>query len=123
MEEKIKNFFEGAGKRATEHLGSGANILITIGKTSYALKITEEREIKVEKDGKERRDIEISGEEEIMNDLFSSSSNDEFSRKARSYIRNGKEPKGKILMERTLENARKFQLVYYQFLRKMFLVQ
>ena len=31
MEEKIKNFFEGPGREAIEHLGSGVNILITIG--------------------------------------------------------------------------------------------
>src|SRR4030042_322365 len=119
MEEKIKNFFEGAGKRAMEHLGSGANILITIGKTSYTLKITEGREVKVEKDGKQNSDIEIRGQEKVMNDLFSSSSMDEFSKKMSSYILDRKGPKVKILMERTIENTKKFLLTYQHFLQKI----
>jgi len=121
MEEKIKNFFEGPGKEATEHLGAGGNVIITIGKASYILEITEEREIKVGRDGKKGGDIEISGEEGIVKDLFSSSSFDEFSKKMISYIGSGQEPEVKILMDRTDENSAKFQRVYAYFLRKLFL--
>ena len=123
MEENIKNFFEGPGREATEHLGSGANILLTIGKTSYTLKITEEREVKVEKDQKEGGDIEIRGEGKIINDLLSSSSMHEFSDKMKSYIVDGKEPQVKILMERTGENSKKFLQGYYFFLRKIGLLR
>lgn len=123
MEKKIKSFFEGAGKEATEQLGSGASILITIGETSYPLKITEEREVKVKKDEKEKSDIEIRGEEKIMNDLLSSSTMDEFSDKMISYIRDGQEPEVKILMNRTGKNSAKFQRVYLYFLRKMVLLK
>ena len=118
MEEKIKDFFECRGKWATEHLGSGANILMTIGETSYKLKITDEREVKVEKDGKEGSDIEIRGEENVMNDLLSSSDLHEFTEKMKSYIGDRKAPQGKILMERTVENSKKFLRMYYHFFRK-----
>jgi len=40
-----------------------------------------------------------------------------------TFVSEGKEPKGKILMERTLENSRKFQALYYYFLRGMFLIK
>ena len=119
MEEKIKDFFERGGKWATEHLGSGASILITIGETSYTLKITGEREVKVEKDGKKGGDIEIRGEENVMNDLFSSSDLLDFTEKMQSYIGDRKAPQGKILMERTVENSKKFLRMYYHFFRKM----
>jgi len=45
------------------------------------LKITKEREVKVEKDEKEGSDIEIRGEEKIINDLLSSSSIQELAEK------------------------------------------
>ena len=119
MEEKIKDFFEHGGKWATEHLGSGVCILITIGETSYTLKITDEREVKAEKDGKKGGDVEIRGEENVMNDLFSSSDLHDFTEKMKSYIGDRKAPQGKILMERTVENSKKFLRMYYHFFRKM----
>ena len=123
MEDRIRNFFEGPGKKATEHLGSGANILIMIDETSYTLKITEDRKVEVEKDEKQECDIKITAEEKTMNDLFSSSNMDEFSEKMRSYIRDGKQPEVTILMTRTVEKLRKFHRVYYYFLRKMVLLK
>jgi hypothetical protein len=123
MEEKIKGFFEGPGREAIEHLGSGGNILMTIAGSSYTVKITEEREVKVEKDGKEDSDIKISGEEKVMADLFSSASRDEYIKKMRSYIMEDKGPEVKILMPRTAENVRKFMSLYPQFLRRMFLLR
>jgi len=122
MKNKIKNFFTGPGAKIINHLGSGATILIIVGQNRYTLKVNEERELKVEEDGAQA-DVEIRGEEAVMSDLLSSSSIDEFSKKARAYIMEGKEPKGKILMERTLENSRKFQALYYYFLRGMFLIK
>ena len=119
MEETIKDFFERRGKWATEHLGSGANVLITIGETSYTLKITEEREVSVEKDGSKGGDIEIKGEEDVMNDLFSSSDLHEFTEKMNSYIGDRKAPQGKIHMERTVENTKKFLRTYFHFFRKI----
>lgn len=119
MEEKIRSFFEEAGKQALEHLDSKASILMAIGGTSYALKFTEERELEIEKGGKESSDIEISGEEEIMNDLFSSSTWNEFNGKMNRYIVDEKAPRVKILMEREKENLGKFLHGYYYFLRKM----
>ena len=119
MEEKIKEFFEHGGKWATEQLGSGANVLITIGETSYTLKLTDEREVEVEKDGMKGSDIEIRGEENVMNDLFSSSDLHDFTEKMTSYIGDRKAPQGKILMERTIENTKKFLRMYYHFFRKL----
>jgi len=123
MEEKIKQFFQGAGIEATEQLGSDAKILITVGETPYSLKITKEREVNVEKDVNAIGDVEIRGRENIMSDLLSSSSMDEFSEKMISYIVDGREPEVKILMKRTLENSGKFQRDYYYFLRKMLLLR
>lgn len=123
MEEKIKNFFEGAGKEATEHLGSGACICIKVGRTAYTFKITEEREVKVEKDEKEPSDIEIRGQEKTMSDLFSSSGWDEYYHKMISNIKDGQEPEVKILMERTAGNSAKFHRLYLYFLRRMVLLK
>ena len=119
MEETIKDFFEHRGKWATEHLGSGANVLITIGDTSYTLKIMEDREVTVEKDGNKGGDIEIKGEEDVMNDLFSSSDLHEFIEKMNSYVGDRKAPQGKIHMERTVENTKKFLRTYFHFFRKI----
>ena len=123
MEQKIKSFFEGAGKEATERLGIGANILITAGETSCTLQITEERAVKVETDGKENSDMEIKGEPGQMNNLFSSSSMEEFSKKMISYVKDGKQPEVKILLNRTGENSAKFQQLYMSFLNKMVLLK
>ena len=122
MEQKIKSFFEGAGKEATERLGSGANIRLVIGETSYALKITEDRIVQVEKDGKDS-DMEIRGEQELMDDLFSSATMEEFSEKMISLVKDGKQPEVKILLDRTGENSAKFQQLYMLFLNKMVLLK
>ena len=121
MEEKIKKFFQGAGKEAAEHLGAGARVLITTGvNASNTLIITEEREIQV---GKGSGDIEIRGNEKMMDDLFSSSNMDEFSEKMISYIKDRKGPEVKILLDRTMEDTEKFERDYYYFLRKMILIR
>ena len=122
MEQKITSFFEGAGKDATERLGIGANILITAGNASCTLKMTEERAVKVETDGKDG-DMEIRGEQKQMDDLFSSSSMDEYSKKIISYVKDGKQPEVKILLKRTGENSAKFQQLYMSFLNKMVLLK
>ena len=123
MEEKIKDFFEGPGKEATKHLGAGASIIITTGQTSYVLRITDRREVVVEKDGKGSGEIEIKGNDKIMNDLLSSSSLLEFTGKMKSYIVDRKGPEVKILMERTTDNSRKFLRIYFHFLRKVCLLK
>ena len=123
MEEKIKGLFEGPLSGATEHLGSGANVLITIGEISYALKITDEREVQVEKGGNGDSDLEIKGEEKIMNDLLDSSSLHDFGEKMKLYIKDRKSPKVMILMERTVENSKRFLRIYYHFVRKLYLLK
>ena len=123
LEQKIKKFFEEAGKEATERLGIGANILLTAGETSYNLKITEERAVRVEPAGKEHSDMEIKGEQKQMNDLFSSATMDEYSKKMISYVKDGKQPEVKILLNRTGENSAKFQQLYMLFLNKMVLLK
>jgi hypothetical protein len=120
VEEKIKKFFQGPGKEAVEYLGSGAHVLITTENGSYTLIVTEERDVKI---GKESGDIEIKGNERMMDNLFSSSSLDDFSKKMISYIKERKGPEVKIHMDRTLENTRKFDRDYYYFLRKMVLIR
>ena len=79
--------------------------------------------ITVEADGKEPCDIEISGEQQIMEDLLSSSTRSEFSKKITSYIQNGQKPTVKILMDRTSRNSAKFARVYLYFLRRLILLR
>ena len=122
MEERIKAFFEGVGKEITDYLGPGGAVLITLGDSSYTLKIDEERELAVEKDGKGNSDIEIITEENIMNDLLSSSSMEKYREKMASYTYNNKKPAVKIHMERTEKSAARFIRTYVYFLRRMWLL-
>ena len=122
MEEKIKAFLEGAGKEITDYLGVGGDVLITLGDSSYRLKMDEEREIQVEKGEKGNSDVEIITDESIMNDLLSSSSMEEYREKMSSYTFNNKKPAVKIHMERTDKNAAKFIRTYTYFLRRMWLL-
>ncbi len=122
MEEKIKAFLEGTGKEITEYLGPGGDILITLGDSSYRVKMDEDRELQVEKGEKGNSDIEITTEEEIMNDLLSSSSMQEYRQKMASYTFNNKKPAVKIHMERTDKNAARFIRTYVYFLRRMWLL-
>lgn len=122
MEEKIKAFFEGVGKEITDYLGPGGAVLITLGDSSYTLKIDEERELQVSKNGKGKSDIEIITEENIMNDLLSSSSMEKYREKMASYTYNNKKPAVKIHMERTEKSAARFIRTYVYFLRRMWLL-
>ena len=122
MEGKIKAFFKGVGKEITDYLGPGGDVLITLGDASYTLKIDEERVLNVEKDGKGDSDIEIITEENIMNDLLSSATMEEYRKKMSSYTFNSKKPAVKIHMERTERNAAKFIRTYVYFLRRMWLL-
>jgi hypothetical protein len=122
MEGRIKAFFQGVGKGITEYLGSGADILITLGKSSYTLKLTKERACEVEKGAGSNSDIEIIAEESVMNDLLSSSSLKDFREKMASYTVNDQRPSVKIHMERTDKNAAKFIRLYLYFLRRMYLL-
>lgn len=122
MEEKIKAFFEGVGKEITDYLGPGGDVLITLGDSSYTLKIDEERELQVSKNGKGKSDIEIITEENIMNDLLSSSSMEKYREKMASYTYNNKKPAVKIHMERTEKSAARFIRTYVYFLRRMWLL-
>jgi hypothetical protein len=117
MEQKIKAFFEGVGKDVTEYLGSGASILMKVGGSSYVMKMTKERTIQVGRDG--QSDIEITAEENVMNDLLSSPTMKDFREKMVSYWNNGAKPAVKILMERTEKNTVKFTRFYIYFLRRM----
>ena len=119
MKEKMKAFFDGTGKEIAEHLGSGASILITLGKASYTMKVTEERAIEIGNNGKGSAEIEIITQESVMNDLLSSSSVTEYREKMLSYIVKDQGPAVKILMERTEKNATKFIRFYADFLRRM----
>ena len=122
MEEKIKTFFEGTGKEITEYLGVGGNVLITLGETSYRLKMDEERDLQVEKGAKGSGDVEIITEESIMNDLLSSSSMEDYRERMSSYTFNNQKPAVKIHMERTDKNAARFIRTYTYFLRRMWLL-
>jgi hypothetical protein len=119
MEEKIKAFFEETGKEATDYLIYGAAILITLGESSYTVKVSKEgAAVEVEKDGKGNCEIEIITEEKIMTDLLSSSSLNEFREKMVSYTVNDQRPTVKILLERTEKNAQRFFRGYINWLRR-----
>jgi hypothetical protein len=122
MEEKIKAFLEGPGKEITDYLGPGGDVRITLGDSSYRVKMDEDRELQVEKGEEGNSDIEIKTEEEIMNDLLSSSSMEEYRQKMASYTFNDKKPAVKIHMERTDKNAARFIRTYVYFLRRMWLL-
>jgi len=122
MEQKIREFFGGVGKQITEYLGAGGDVLITLGKSSYTLKMDEERVLEVKKGGEGNSDIEIITEERIMNDLLSSSSMEEYREKIASYVLNNEKPAVKIHMERTDQNAARFIRTYLYFLRRMWLL-
>jgi hypothetical protein len=122
MEEKITAFLEGPGKEITDYLGPGGDVLITLGDSSYRVKMDKDRELQVEKGEKGNSDIEITTEEEIMNDLLSSSSMEEYRQKMASYTFNNKKPAVKIHMERTDKNAARFIRTYVYFLRRMWLL-
>jgi len=122
MEEKITAFLEGPGKEITDYLGPGGDVLITLGDSSYRVKMDKDRELQVEKGEKGNSDIEITTEAEIMNDLLSSSSMEEYRQKMASYTFNNKKPAVKIHMERTDKNAARFIRTYVYFLRRMWLL-
>lgn len=119
MEDKIETFFKGPAKEATEILGPNANILFTFGSNSYSLIKTEDEEIKVGKKENDTGDLEIIGEESVMEDLISSSSLKEFIEKHRLYMKDRREPKIKIHMERTHESNKKYLRVYTHYLWKL----
>lgn len=119
MEEKIKVFFEETGKNATDYLIYGAAICITLNESSYTVKVSKEGEaVEVEKDGKDKCEIEIITEQKIMSDLLSSSSLKEFQEKMISYTVIDQRPRVKILMERTEKNAQRFFRGYINWLRR-----
>jgi len=122
MEEKIKAFLEGVGKEILDYLGADGTVLITLGDSSYAVTIDEDRELEVEKSEKGNGDIEIITDEEIMHDLLSSSSMKEYREKMASYTYNDRKPSVKINMERTEKEAAKFIRTYLYFLRRMWLL-
>ena len=110
------------GKQITEYLGAGGNVLITLGDSSYTLKMDTERALEVKKAERGNGDIEIITEERIMNDLLSSSSMEEYREKMASYVLNNEKPAVKIHMERTDKNAARFIRTYVYFLRRMWLL-
>ena len=122
MEQKIKAFFEGVGKQIADYLGAGSDVLITLGESSYTLKMDEERMLEVKKAGRGNSDIEIITEERIMNDLLSSSTMEEYREKMASYVLNNEKPAVRIHMERTNKNAARFIRTYLYFLRRMWLL-
>lgn len=122
MKERIKAFFQGAGRGITEYLGPGADILITLGNASYTLRLTKERTVEVEKGGEGSSDIEIITEEEVLSDLLSSSSPKDYREKMAGYVVNDRRPAVKILLQRTDKNTAKFIRLYLYFLRRMYLL-
>lgn len=122
MEDKIRTFLEGTGKEITDYLGPGGHVLLTLGNSSYTLKMDEERELQVEEGGKGDSDVEIITEEKILDDLLSSTSMQEYREKMSFYTFNNKKPAVKIHMERTEKSAARFIRTYVYFLRRMWLL-
>jgi hypothetical protein len=122
MKDVIEHFFTESGKTLLEYLTAGCKMVFTANATQYTVEVTESGGIKVE-EGKKNGDIEIFGEAEVLRDLFSSNSLEELADKMCLYIKSGKKPKLRILMERNAENVKKFMRNYYIPLFKLYVLR
>jgi hypothetical protein len=122
MEERFKTFFKGVGQEVTDYLGEGGNVRFRIGDSTYTLKIDEDRDLEIEKDLKEDCDIEITTEEDIINDIFAATSMAEYRERMAAYTYADRKPRVKILMERKDKEAARFIRTYIYFLRRLWLL-
>ena len=122
MQAQIQTFFTGAGKNAIDQLASGTEILITTEDSSYVLILTDERETGFEAGSDGRGEVEIRGKNEVLNNLFSANTADEFKSRMILYKLKKEAPEVNILLGRTVENAKKFQRCYKHFFRRMYLL-
>jgi len=122
MRENIESFFKEPGKALLDYLRPGCRIIISADEHHYTLVVGESGEVRIE-EGRKEGDIEIVGETAVLRDLFSSKSLEEFSDKMRFYIKLDKKPRLKILMERNVENVRKFMRNYYIPLYKLYILR
>lgn len=122
MEEKIKNFFEETAKEATDYLCYGADILLSLGKSSYVVKVSDEGAVEVARDDNGTGDLEIMTDEEILDDLYSSASLAEYREKMVALTIDFQRPTIKIHMERTEKNGRKFFRRYANWLRRVYIL-
>jgi hypothetical protein len=112
LQDSIESFFKEPGRVLLDYMKPGCKIVFTADDRHYTLEVIESGGVKVE-EGKKDGDIEIIGEADVLRDLFTSKSLEEFSDKMCSYISLGKKPKLRILMERNIENVKKFMRNYY----------
>jgi len=122
MKEIIERFFMESSKDLLEYLSAGCKIVFTADTMQYTMEVTESGGVRVE-EGKRNGDIEIIGETDVLRDLFSSGSLEGYVDKMCSYIKLGKKPKLKILMERNLENTKRFMRNYYVPLLKLYILR
>jgi len=122
MRDKIEFFFKEPAKALLDYLRPGCRIVFTADEHHYTLEVTESGEVRIE-EGKKNGDIEIVGEAVVLKDLFSSNSLEEFSDKMCFYIKSGKKPKLRILMDRNVENVKKFMRNYYIPLCKLYILR
>lgn len=122
VREKVEKFFNESGKEATVYLNVGCKFTLTVGGKHYAVEVVDEGKVKVE-EGKKEGDLEIVGEASVMEDLFSSTSLEEFVKKIGSYVVQGKKPTLKILMDRSIDNTRKFLRDYYVTLSRLYIIR
>lgn len=122
MKNKIESFFNEYGKEATLLFNVGGKFIVTAGEKSYTVTVTDEGKVNVE-EGEKDGDFEIIGEPSVMEDIFSSKSVEEFVNKIRFYLVQGKKPKLKILMERSIENTKKFLRDYFPALSHLYIIR
>lgn len=122
MKDRLELFFEKTARKITEYLDVGCKILITAGEKHYTLEVLERGKVKVH-EGKKDADLEIIGDENVINDLFSSVTIEEFIDKMCKYVVQGKKPMLKILMDRDVENTKKFIRTYYIPLLKLYIIR
>ncbi|MEM3697304.1 MAG: hypothetical protein QXQ94_07370 [Candidatus Bathyarchaeia archaeon] len=122
MKNKLEFFFGNVARKITEYLDDGCKLLITAGEKHYTLEIPEKGKVKVH-EGKMDADVEIIGDENVIADLFSSVTIEEFADKMCKYVAQGKKPRLRILMDRNVENIKKFIRTYYIPLLKLYIIR
>lgn len=122
MKDKIESFFNENGKEATFLFNTGGKFIISAGEKSYTVAVVSEGKVEVE-EGRKGGDFEIAGEPSVMGDIFSSKSVEEFVNKIRFYLVQGKKPKLKIFMERSIENTKKFLRDYFPALSHLYIIR
>ncbi|MEM3550678.1 MAG: hypothetical protein QW222_05580 [Candidatus Bathyarchaeia archaeon] len=122
MKDKIESFFERTAGKVVEYLDVGSKIIVSAGEKHYTLEVSEKGKIKVH-EGRADGDLEIIGEESVINDLFSSTTMEEYIDKMCNYVVQGRKPKLKIHMERNAESIKRFMRTYYMPLLKMYIIR